>query len=707
MVLGARAAGDAAADRAIAGPVEVLASNSSGTRLEVRAGEPRFLPVTADKNDNKPEPVRVEIDGFVVASPPGAPDLPVHTVLVAIPAGAHVELQVTVGEERTYPGIRVAPVPLPGSRPEAGKPTLWIRNEDPQFYRATYPAERVSLSPSMRVGSLEVVGVTFRPAIYDPAAAVVRVAGRMEVAVLTTGGKVLAEEVTVEVAAEEARRDAFAVGQVVNPEAARRFVRPRAAQPVPTAPLRTAPFPAAPVLGGGASFESSPNWVKVFVDARALVRLDGARLAAAGVNLSTTDPATLRLFWGGGLEPEPGISPRSPSAPAFMEECAIQVADGGDGRLDPGDAILLLGQGASGWLDDFRGGPYAIEFHENQKVDRGVFWLTWGGDFPGVPRRMATRSAAPVPATPVANRGLARIHAERNRSYQADLYEPRQKWERWWWQLLRGEDARVFFTAIPVKPDVTQPGSLHLRLWGLTSAGALWDHYARVWFNSFPILDPADGDSVFAWDGPQNPQVGSSGRQDVQSTSLTMSNGQNRLEVDILPGQLDQVMVAWFNLGYMRLLDLTGEAGAELVPTGVTGPATVEVTGAPDGARIFEVTDPRSPVELVDIERNGTTLRFAADLDPGAPAKFLVGVPPVSPAAVEVDRSLPDLRSVTHTHRAWYVVIAHDSMIDEAVRLAEAHAQVPPPEVVGPDQALRQDQHTDPHPKDDHAGEHD
>ncbi len=648
--------------------VSLLSSDPASTRLLIEAGTPTFEAVKEEEGKSGLSSVRVVLDGFTSMSPPGAPDVPGRTVLVAIPAGAQVKFDVETAEESTFSGIHVAPVPTPGPRPEDGTPPTWELREDPAFASAPYPSDRVTVSSVERIRDLEVVGVTVRPVIADRASGTVRVAGKMIVTLHTTGGK------TRDLGRAEppaASPGAFALAQVVNPEAAKSFVADRARSAAP------------PAFGGGASFESSPNWVKVYVASRGLVGLDGARLASAGVAITGIDPATLRLFWGGGLDPEGGVSPRSPAAPPFMTECAIRVVDGGDGRLDSGDSILFLGQGASGWLDDYRGGAYTVEFQENPKVDRGVYWLTWGGVFPGAPLRMTSRDASPTGA-PVADRGLARIHRERNQRYLADLYERGQKWERWWWLQLRAEDPRVSFPVTAVRPDITVPATLRLRLWGFTAAGAVFDHYARVWFNSRPILDPADGDSVFAWDGPSAPQppLETSGRKDIVDSNLTLIDGDNRVDVDVLPGQIDQVMVAWFDLSYVRRLDLTGEPGGEIVPTGVVGPATVEVTGAPAGATIFDVTDPRSPVELTGLEVQGATTRFAAELGASAPQKFLVGVTPVAPAAVEVDRSQPHLRNPAHS--AWYVVIAHDSMIDEAVRLAEAHARVPPPEGAPP-----------------------
>ncbi len=655
-------------------PVELVASDERGTTLLCTAGPPELVPVGEEDGADPTRRVRVAIHGFTAMSPPGAPDLPGRSVLVAIPAGARPRLRVTMGGEEEISQVRVAPIPVPGPRPEAGAIPTWLPSEDAVFYASSYPEERVLLSPVMRMGDLDVVSVTIRPAVFDPERSLIRFATRIEIEVITEGG--VSRRSGSDVGAGPST-----VSAVVNQEAARGFGRERS-------PFRTAR------RQEGASFESSNHWVRISVAARGLVRVDGARLAAAGVDIATIDPSSLRVFWGGGLDPEPGVSPRSPSAASFMNECAIEVVDGGDGRLDTGDAVVFLGQGASGWRDDFRGGTYALDYVEHARVKTGVYWLTWGGDFTDPPQRIASRDATPA-GGPVVTRGRARIHFERNRRYYSDLYEAGQKWERWFDAILTDYDAAVYFPIRPEKPDVTAPGALNLRLWGYTSMGnqaTIRDHYLRAWFNGEPILTPA-GRDTFIWDGPRFQRTG---RQDVTSETLQLLDGENRLQLDVLvvndplnPNRSDQVLMAWYDFGWVRRLDFAGEAGGEAVPFGDPGPATVEVNGAPAGARVFDVSDPWRPIELAGIERAGTVLRFAADLDPASPPKFLVGVTPAAPAAVEVDQSQPHLRRADHA--AWYIVIAHDSMIAEATRLAEAHARHAPPEGAppGPPLAVR------------------
>jgi hypothetical protein len=198
-----------------------------------------------------------------------------------------------------------------------------------------------------------------------------------------------------------------------------------------------------------------------------------------------------------------------------------------------------------------------------------------------------------------------------------------------------------------------------------------------------PLLNPnpALGDT-FAWNGPR---FSASGRMDIASDAVPIIVGQNRVLLDVLvvpnPGgapRPDQVAMAWYDAGYTRQLDLAGEPGGEVVPVGTTGSATVEVLNAPAAARVFDVSDPYLPVELSGLERVGATVRFAAVNDDSLPPTSLVGVSPQPPTALEVDSSQPNLRRTTNA--SWYVVIAHDSMVQEAVRLANAHAAIGPPE---------------------------
>ncbi|HWN80935.1 MAG TPA: C25 family cysteine peptidase [Candidatus Udaeobacter sp.] len=661
-------------------PITLESSSAAGTRFVVRVPEPRFVPLgdpaaAGSKAESAAADagVEVEVDGFLPASQPGAPALPARTVLVAIPAGAHPTLRFLLGEEREFPipGRRVAPVPIPAAKPARGEPVALVRVLDPKAYAALYPPVPVVMGAVQQLRDLEVVPVTIWPTQVDPVRNTLRMAGEITIEIATSGGR-----------ATDARAAAAPGGT----PSAEQLLAP-VLNAVQIASFRQQhPEPALQrATGGQVGFDSSTHWVRLKVAARGLTRVTGTSLSTAGVAIGSIDPATLRIFWGGGLDPEPGVSPRHPSQPSFMGECAIEVVGGGDGEFEPQDAIIFLGQGCSGWRDDFTAQPYALDYHLNGTNRQGVYWLTWGGVFPGSPLRITSRDAAPQVGAQVVDTGRARYHYERDLRYLPDLFERNVLWERWFDAVVDDRDPPVYFPFNALKPVTSSPGSVKLRLWGYSFAGqgGVYDHYARVWFNNQPILNPnpAFGDTI-AWSGPD---FALSGRQDVESNAVPIVDGQNRVQFDVLvvpnPGgglRPDEVAIAWYDAGYTRRLDFAGETGGEVVPLGTPGPATVEVLNAPPSARVFDASDPYRPVELTGVERVGSTVRFHAEVSDASPPKFLVGVTPTSPAAIEVDQSQPNLRSATQS--AWYVVIAHDSMVQEGVRLAAAHAQAGPPE---------------------------
>jgi hypothetical protein len=674
-------------------PITLESSTAAGTRFVVRVPEPRFVPIgnpaeAGSKAESEGAGVEVEVDGFLPASPPGAPALPARTVLVAVPHGSRAELRFSVVDEREFPipGNHIAPMPSPRAKPTPGEVVEFERVADPAAYTAIYPKARVVLGQVEQLRDLDVVAVTIWPTQIDPVRHTLRVASEITVEVTTSGGRVTSDRKTALAPGGTPPAERL-LAPILNAEMVESFRQVRAQSSLGRS------------TGGQVGFDSSPHWVRLKVAARGLTRVSGGALSAAGVDIGSVDPATVRIFYGGGRDPEPGVSPRSPTQPSFMRECAIEVVGGGDGEFETQDAIIFFGQGCSGWLDDFTGAPYALNYHLNGTNRYGVYWLTWGGVFPGSPLRILSRDATPQAGSLVVDRGRARFHYERDLRYLPDLFERNVLWERWFDAVVDDRDATVYFPFNAVKPVTSVAGSFKLRLWGYTLAGQspTFDHYARVWFNSMPILNPnpAFGDTI-AWNGPDFPATG---RQDVQSDAVPIVDGQNRVLLDVLvvpnPGgglRPDQVAMAWYDAGYTRRLDLAGEPGGEVVPVEPAGlpagpvranpllvrvPATVEVLNPPASARVFDVTDPYAPVELTGVERVGPIMRFHADVSVVGP-KFLVGVTPTAPAAIEIDASQPNLRSTTQS--AWYVVIAHDSMVQEAVRLAAAHLAIGPPE---------------------------
>ncbi len=635
----------------------------AGGVLDVRVGEPEVAAGVVG-------PI-VHLRGFDGrTADPGAPDLPQTTVLLAVPPGATVTPSSTLQWRPAPWPLRPQPVPV-ATREATPAPVAYA--EDPAVYEAPgrYPAAAIEVSPVMQLRDLDVVRVTIRPVQYDGGA--LRVLEEAEVALTFRGGH---EAPPGAVPLSPAERDFYA-RQVVNPDQLDSWVRPPA---VGRGAAR----------GGGGGFAQSADWVKVHVVERGMTAVTGAELAAAGVAIAAIDPSTLRVFWGGGLEPDPDTSARAAAAPEFMRECAIDVADGGSaGAFDATDQVVFLAQGSTGFLDDLTGEGYDLEHVEHRSTDEGVYWLTWGGSFGEVPRRIERRDAVEVSGAPTVSAARTRLHFERNQRHDPNLIEDGVRWERWWYSETVAQDDSP---EIPIRATKLVPGStgrVRVRLWGATAdgnwsptnPGGLHDHLMFVSWNSVRLQASA-GQDTFAFDGPPTSSFPGqpSGRFDFDRDDLSFEVD-NTLYFEPLaihdpqtPNRYDESYLAFFQATYLRALDMSGESTIEVAsPPGLTGRVNYEVTAAPVPARVFDVTDPYAAKEVVP-SRSGATLRFDGDLDPG-PQKIWVGAGFRSPTRIEVDRSFPNLRSTEHG--AGYVVIAYDEFVEVGERLAAAHATLP------------------------------
>ena len=210
---------------------------------------------------------------------------------------------------------------------------------------------------------------------------------------------------------------------LVNYEQARNWRRPRAGRR------------ARPALQSAAAAR-----LRAVVRERGIYRVSGADLEAAGVDPAAVDPARIRLLYGGGR-----VLPSSISLPAevVLEERAIVVEDGGDGRLDRDDVILFYAEPVSRWEYSARDQSY--RFRKNPYTHDNVYWLEFDGDAPG--KRAARRSGAlqaDAPLRPQSYR--VREHAESEEIILIQTFSVRSGYE-WYWEDFQG-NARNYSTVV-------------------------------------------------------------------------------------------------------------------------------------------------------------------------------------------------------------------------------------------------------------------
>lgn len=119
---------------------------------------------------------------------------------------------------------------------------------------------------------------------------------------------------------------------------------------------------------------ASGTWYKIAVKSAGVYKIDLSFLSSLGVNTTSLNSASIRLFGnGGGMLPEANSALRTDD----LQENAIMVVDGGDGVLNGGDYILFYSNGADSWIKDSVNKRFTHK--KNLYSDRAYYYLSING----------------------------------------------------------------------------------------------------------------------------------------------------------------------------------------------------------------------------------------------------------------------------------------------------------------------------------------
>lgn len=136
------------------------------------------------------------------------------------------------------------------------------------------------------------------------------------------------------------------------------------------------------------------KWVKFTVPQEGIYRITRSSLASYGIDASTVDPRTIKIYNNGGK-----VLPESNAAdsPVDPQEIAIQIVGESDGKFDEGDYILFYARSVNFWEYNSQQKKYIRNIQPY--TDNNFYFITSGGT-PG--KRMLSVSGADLPgAIPV------------------------------------------------------------------------------------------------------------------------------------------------------------------------------------------------------------------------------------------------------------------------------------------------------------------
>jgi hypothetical protein len=576
----------------------MLPSAGDVVRFVVDAPTPRLVASSFDREISE-----LHLEGYETVGAHGEPALPGRVVTIAVPPAGEVTVRGVGGETERHEGVRLLHA---AARPVARLVGLsWMRDQ-------------------------RVARIAIHPTSYDAASRRLSVHRRVEVEVsvaLTspTSGASAAAKRPLSAMRERDPFEQVYRSTLANYEQGKAWRRSRsmADRVGPASAMR------AEVTVPDTSIYAGRRWVKIAIPATGFYRVDFGQVRNSALfdGRDTVSIDSLRLFVWPGV---PVLPEESYCDSCDYREVAIGVVDAdGQGAFDDNedDYFYFYALGSSDWTDLYAGPsdppqPDSV-FLNHPYETRNYYYLTVAEDdrpVPGAPRRIGTVSGAltdtvgaVTPAT-----FMARAHFEQDLDYMphatpiiglnedgSNIRTP-EFWEKFFWTRIQNSASGIFqadFDLPGIEPSL--PARVRLRTWGTSALQegrqkslGVFDHYLQVTVG--PLEFPVRG-----WNG-FTPQT-----FDTTLTGLGAIANSIRAQVLQTPDsafaatRFDEVAIAWFDVFYPRRFEPVANelvfdsdaAGGSFVYR--IGPFSVGPDSMP---RVFDVTDPLAPLEVLDVE---------------------------------------------------------------------------------------------------------
>ena len=361
---------------------------------------------------------------------------------------------------------------------------------------------------------------------------------------------------------------------------------------------------------------SGPLPAKISVRSEDIWSVTHADLLTVGLDAGGTASTALSLTAGGAAIP-------------------LRVIDGGDGTFDAGDRVEFYGTGITGEIE-YDTNVYRLAFDEG----------------PGLPT--ATRDATPAGGTlPPSFVDTRRF--EDNLVFfttHSDSDNDRIGWERVIGN--SGGSATVMYDF--VLPDVDPAATsitVRTRIYNLAGS-----HTTSILLNGVDLMDPlswSTGDVT----------------HDVTVSASNLVPGTNTLTVQLSGSSYNQVIFNWFEIDYPRLYRAENDRLA--FTSGLAPPVAHQVSGfTTSDVIVYDITDPAAPVRLENVQVTGVPGDYSAAFTDtlGGERRFIARAgtsSPAGPLLADQPSTLGD-----PANGADLIVLAYRDFVDEMVPLVNA-----------------------------------
>lgn len=182
---------------------------------------------------------------------------------------------------------------------------------------------------------------------------------------------------------------------------------------------------------GTSSALSSGSWYKVAVSADGLYKMDYSFFQSIGINPSSIDPRTIKIFGNGG-----GMLPQKNSAARVDDiiENRIFFSGENDGSFDNGDYLLFYAEGPHTW--SYKTSDQIFVHSKNIYSEQAYYFITFGGSFGLRVEDIANGAGA-----------TDRIRNFRDRKFhESDVYNILNSGREWYGEIFDGSTLSRDFT---------------------------------------------------------------------------------------------------------------------------------------------------------------------------------------------------------------------------------------------------------------------
>ncbi len=395
----------------------------------------------------------------------------------------------------------------------------------------------------------------------------------------------------------------------------------------------------------GQSVLATGDWYKVGVTTSGIYKLDRSFLSNLGLQVSTLDPRTIKVYGngGGGMLPQSNNEPR----PFDLVQNPIFAVGETDGSMDTGDYFLFYGQN-----------PDKIEWTENGPVyeqniysDTTYYFIAFGN---GDAQRITSRPSETTQASIISEFDDVIIHELEDRNILRS--------GRIWLGENMSPAAGLTRTFDFNVDNVTSFESISLTGVSQSQEACSIDILINGSQSGSLPLDPIP----FGPGSTYSPK----GRSNSAIFDLTGSSDQIEVRFQFNPnGGTSISYIDHFELHLKRYLSIVGNELSFRSISSINDPiSTFEVEGMGSSDQIWDVTDPVAPVS-VEFSHSGTKATFSATSDI---IREFVAIKGANHPAPKSFGQVPnqDLKANTAIDA---IIIAHPNFLAAANELADFH----------------------------------